>query len=112
MKSRSGNARPTRDRRELPAGLAIAAGWAFYLVTLLPVIGLVKVGEQAASDRYAYLAMLGPALVLGALAATAWGVEQSAATRGDPGPTARVVEIRPPSGPSHNSTKVGEVRPR
>jgi len=29
--------------------------WLFYLVTLLPVIGIIKVGNQAAADRYVYL---------------------------------------------------------
>jgi protein O-mannosyl-transferase len=33
-------------------------GWLYYLVTILPVIGLVKVGEQAAADRYTYLPMV------------------------------------------------------
>ncbi|MGI9431180.1 MAG: tetratricopeptide repeat protein [Myxococcota bacterium] len=56
-------------RRRAPV---IAAGWAFYLVTLLPVIGLVQAGEQAAADRYTYLAMLGPLFVVAAFAATCW----------------------------------------
>jgi tetratricopeptide (TPR) repeat protein len=50
----------------------IAAAWAYYVVTLLPVLGLVKAGEQAAADRYTYLPMLGPLFVLGALAAVSW----------------------------------------
>lgn len=29
--------------------------WLFYLVTLSPVIGIIKVGNQAAADRYVYL---------------------------------------------------------
>ncbi|OQW95042.1 MAG: hypothetical protein BWK79_03720 [Beggiatoa sp. IS2] len=32
--------------------------WLFYLMTLLPVIGLIQVGSQAAADRYAYLSIL------------------------------------------------------
>jgi len=32
--------------------------WLFYLITLLPVIGLIQVGSQAAADRYAYLSVL------------------------------------------------------
>ena len=37
----------------------IAAGWLWYIVVLLPVIGLVQVGFQAMADRYTYLALLG-----------------------------------------------------
>ena len=37
----------------------IAAGWLWFLVTLLPVIGLVQVGFQALADRYTYLSLLG-----------------------------------------------------
>lgn len=40
--------------------------WLFYLITLLPVIGLVKIGGQAAADRYAYLPLLPIYLLLGA----------------------------------------------
>jgi tetratricopeptide (TPR) repeat protein len=56
-------------RRRAPA---LAAGWAFYIVTLLPVLGIVQIGEQAAADRYAYLPILGPLAVLGAAVAIAW----------------------------------------
>ena len=42
-----------RARRNLPAG------WFFFLGTLVPVIGLVQVGEAAMADRYAYIPMLG-----------------------------------------------------
>ncbi len=35
--------------------LAAISGCLFYLATLLPVIGIVKVGEQAFADRYAYI---------------------------------------------------------
>lgn len=31
------------------------AAWLFYLISLLPVIGLVKVGAQSSADRYTYL---------------------------------------------------------
>jgi tetratricopeptide (TPR) repeat protein len=37
----------------------IAAGLCIYLVTLLPVIGLVQVGNQAHADRYMYLPSVG-----------------------------------------------------
>jgi len=34
-------------------------GWLWYLVTLLPVIGLVQVGEQGMADRYTYIPLVG-----------------------------------------------------
>ena len=37
----------------------IAVGWFWYLGTLMPVIGLVQVGDQAVADRYAYIPLLG-----------------------------------------------------
>lgn len=43
--------------------------WAYYLVTLLPVLGIVRVGMQSMADRYAYLPSIGPFLVLGLAAA-------------------------------------------
>jgi len=45
--------------------------WAYYVVTLIPVIGLVQVGKQAMADRYTYLPSLGPFLMAGL--AMAWG---------------------------------------
>jgi protein O-mannosyl-transferase len=38
---------------------AAAVGWAFYVGTLVPVIGLVQVGGQAIADRYAYIPLVG-----------------------------------------------------
>ncbi|KUG23968.1 hypothetical protein ASZ90_006231 [hydrocarbon metagenome] len=43
-------------------------GWFWYLVTLIPVIGLVQVGKQAMADRYTYLPSIGIAIML------AWGI--------------------------------------
>ena len=34
-------------------------GWLWFLITLLPVIGLLQVGRQATADRYMYLPMIG-----------------------------------------------------
>jgi len=34
-------------------------GWITFLVTLVPVIGIVQVGRQAMADRYAYLPLIG-----------------------------------------------------
>lgn len=39
---------------------SLAAAWAYYVATLLPVIGLVQVSDMAAADRYSYLPVLGP----------------------------------------------------
>jgi len=40
--------------------------WAFYLVTLAPVSGLVTVGGQAVADRYAYIPTMGFFILAGA----------------------------------------------
>lgn len=40
-------------------------GWLWFLVTLVPVIGLVQVGKQPMADRYMYLPMIG--LLVGGL---------------------------------------------
>lgn len=37
----------------------LVTGWLWYLGTLVPVIGLVQVGQQAMADRYAYVPLLG-----------------------------------------------------
>jgi protein O-mannosyl-transferase len=41
----------------------LLTGWFWYLVMLLPVIGLVQVGEQGHADRYTYLPDIGLFLV-------------------------------------------------
>ncbi len=48
------------------------AAWSYYLVTLLPVLGIVQVGNQSMADRYAYLPSLGPLLIIGLIAAAAY----------------------------------------
>jgi tetratricopeptide (TPR) repeat protein len=52
----------------------LAAGWFWFLGTLVPMIGLVQVGEQAMADRYAYIAFMGLFIVL------VWGVADWAAS--------------------------------
>ena len=42
-------------------------GWFWYLVTMLPVIGIIKVGGAAMADRYTYVSLIGPFIAL------AWG---------------------------------------
>ncbi len=39
--------------------------WSFYLLTLLPVIGFIQVGNQFAADRYTYFPGLGLAFLFG-----------------------------------------------
>ena len=58
-------------RRRFPY---LLVGWLWYLGMLIPVIGLVQVGDQARADRYMYLPMIGPALAL------AWGITEFART--------------------------------
>jgi tetratricopeptide (TPR) repeat protein len=50
-------------RKRFPAGLA---AWTIYLLTLIPVSGLVPFGRQLAADRYTYLSLLGAAVLAGA----------------------------------------------
>lgn len=37
----------------------LLAGWLWYLGTLIPVIGLVQVGDQSMADRYTYFPLIG-----------------------------------------------------
>jgi len=46
----------------------LLVGWGWYVIMLLPVIGLVQVGGQAHADRYTYLPQIGLCL------AATWGV--------------------------------------
>ena len=47
-----------------------AVGWFWYLGTLVPVIGIVQVGEQAMADRYIYIPLIGIFIIV------AWGVPE------------------------------------
>jgi lipoprotein NlpI len=51
----------------------LLAAWSYYVVTLIPVLGIVQVGTQSMADRYTYLPSLGPFLLLGVMAAGVWG---------------------------------------
>jgi tetratricopeptide (TPR) repeat protein len=53
----------------------IFVGWFWYLITLLPVIGLVKVGPQAMADRYTYIPLIGLFISL------SWGFSRLASLR-------------------------------
>jgi tetratricopeptide (TPR) repeat protein len=50
----------------------LAAGWGWYLLTLLPVIGIVQVGMQSMADRYMYVP------IIGLFIAVAWEASGSA----------------------------------
>jgi Tfp pilus assembly protein PilF len=45
------------------------AVWSFYVVTLLPVSGIVQVGYQSMADRYTYIPGIGPFLLAGLFSA-------------------------------------------
>lgn len=50
-------------------------GWFWYLITLLPVIGFIRVGGQALADRYTYIPLIGLFIMIvwgGAEVAVAW----------------------------------------
>ena len=42
----------------------LATGWFWYLVTLFPVIGIVKIGQHAMADRYTYIPLIGLFIVV------------------------------------------------
>lgn len=42
----------------------IAVGWLWFAGTLVPMIGLVQVGDQAMANRYMYLSMLGLLIII------------------------------------------------
>jgi tetratricopeptide (TPR) repeat protein len=46
--------------------------WGYYVLILIPVIGIVQVGSQSMADRYMYLPSLGPFLIMGLGAAWIW----------------------------------------
>jgi len=52
-------------RKRIPYALC---GWFWFLGTLVPMIGLVQVGDQAMADRYAYVPIIGLSI------AAAWGL--------------------------------------
>jgi len=46
----------------------LLVGWTWFIGTLIPVIGLVQVGDQAMADRYTYIPLIGLFLII------AWGL--------------------------------------
>jgi tetratricopeptide (TPR) repeat protein len=53
----------------------LTVGWLWYVITLVPVIGVVQVGEQALADRYTYVPLIGPFVMM------AWGLADLLAQR-------------------------------
>ncbi len=71
----------------------LAVGWLWYVVMMVPVIGLVQVGEQAMADRYTYLPLIG------ILIAVTWAVADwigKAESRKQKAETGKRVEDRSP----------------
>jgi hypothetical protein len=50
----------------------LATGWLLFVITLIPVIGIVQVGRQAMADRYAYVPCIGLFIII------AWGLRDVA----------------------------------
>lgn len=53
----------------------LVVGWFWYLGTMLPMIGLVQVGNQAMADRYVYLPLIGLFIII------VWGTAEWAGSR-------------------------------
>jgi protein O-mannosyl-transferase len=51
---------------------AVTVGWFWYIISLVPMVGLVQVGAQAHADRYVYIPSIGLGILL------AWGVGEMA----------------------------------
>ena len=48
----------------------LTVGWLWYLITLVPMLGLIQVGKAAMADRYTYVSLIGLFIML------VWGVPQ------------------------------------
>jgi tetratricopeptide (TPR) repeat protein len=55
----------------------ILAIWLYYLITLFPVLGIIKVRDLSMADRYTYLPSQGLFLLLGLAAAWVWAKTDS-----------------------------------
>lgn len=62
-----------RERQRRPY---LLTGWLWYLGMLVPVLGLVRQGEQAMADRFTYLPLIGVTVMV------AWGVGDGLGARG------------------------------
>ena len=103
------------------------AGWLWYMGTLVPVIGIIQVGNQAMADRYTYVPFIGltvaivwscaelaakfnlprPLLAAAAgaiLLASAFGTSRQLAYWGDPATLfRRCIEVTPRNSIAHNN---------
>lgn len=50
----------------------LITGWFWYLITLLPVIGLIQIGQHSVADRYTYVPLTGLFVII------VWGLSQVA----------------------------------
>jgi len=67
----------------------LAFGWFWYVITLLPVIGFIRIGQHAMADRYTYVPLIGLFIM------AVWGCAELAQRRLIPGaaPAAVLVVI-------------------
>jgi tetratricopeptide (TPR) repeat protein len=67
----------------------LITGWLWYLVTLVPVIGLVQVGGQSMADRYTYIPYLGLFLMI------LWGAGDALESRRTPARLVAALAVAP-----------------
>jgi protein O-mannosyl-transferase len=65
----------------------LPVGWLWYLGTFLPVIGFLRIGEQAMADRYTYIPLIGLFVII------VWGCSDLAARLEFPGYILAVVLV-------------------
>lgn len=70
----------------------LAMGWCLFVVTLVPVIGIVQVGRQALADRYVYIPCIGLFIIV------AWGLNDLVSAASVPRPVAAIVALAVISG--------------
>jgi tetratricopeptide (TPR) repeat protein len=55
------------------------SAWGYFVITLIPVLGIVQVGIQSMADRYTYLPSLGPFILLAL--SVAWVLRQASSSQ-------------------------------
>ncbi len=58
----------------------LTVGWLWYVITLVPVIGLIQVGKQAMANRYTYIPLIGLFIAIGWLLPDLFGKARKAAS--------------------------------
>jgi protein O-mannosyl-transferase len=58
----------------------LLVGWFWFVMTLLPMIGIVQVGTQAMADRYGYLPFIG-LFVMFVWSVAEWGTQQNVSAK-------------------------------